>query len=84
MKKAMTPTSEVSQTKVTITPVVLEQIKKISEELKKQQAIAQQIGFNLELVIVTVLSQSGYDLSKVTNLSINDETSELQFELKGE
>jgi len=78
--KAEMPQATTNQ--VTITPVVLEQLKKISEELKARQQAAQQVSLNLELIISTVLSQSGYDLSKVVNLSLDDEASVLKFELK--
>lgn len=82
MKKSITPAVESAQKTVELVPTVLEQIKKISEELKKQQSVVQHINSTLELVLVTVLSQAGYDISTLTNLSIDDEKSVLLFEVK--
>lgn len=65
-----------------VTSTVLEQIIKISEELKARQEAAQQVSLNLELVVSTILAQAGLDLQKVKNLSVNRELSVLEFELK--
>ena len=65
-----------------VTSTVLEQIIKISEELKVRQEAAQQVSLNLELVVSTILAQAGLDLQKVKNLSVNRELSVLEFELK--
>jgi len=82
MKKSIKAEMPTAQKTVTLTPVVLEQIKKISEELKVRQTAAREVSVNLELIISTVLSQSGFDLTKVVNLSVDDQSSVLQFELK--